>query len=438
MPYASEQVKEEKKQYKKCREGSTMSEIVLLDTAWVLIAAFLVMFMHVGFTMVEVGFTQAKNALNIVMKNLATIAIGPIVFFLFGFGLMFGDSAGGWIGTSGFMLENMTWEGTIPLIAFFIFQAMFAATCATIVSGAVAERFKFSAYIVTAIVLIGFVYPVVGHWVWGGGWLSELGFVDFAGSTVVHSVGAWAALMGAWLVGPRLGKYQADGKVIPILGHNIPMGAIGVFILWFGWFGFNAGSELAVDEAIASIVTTTMLSAAAGGLASMIYTRIRYGMPDASLSLNGVLAGLVSITAGTASVSPLAAIAMGAVGGIILPLAVELFDSKLQIDDPVGAISVHGICGIWGTLAVGLFAIDGGLFYGGGFGLLSIQFIGVAAVAAWTLVTSGILFFVLKKVMGIRVNETEETKGLDLEEHGTSAYQPMVAPAVKANVTRPA
>ncbi|WP_240675892.1 ammonium transporter [Ammoniphilus sp. CFH 90114] len=415
-----------------------MSEIVLLDTAWVLIAAFLVMFMHVGFTMVEVGFTQAKNALNIVMKNLATIAIGPIVFFLFGFGLMFGDSAGGWIGTSGFMLENMTWEGTIPLIAFFIFQAMFAATCATIVSGAVAERFKFSAYIVTAIVLIGFVYPVVGHWVWGGGWLSELGFVDFAGSTVVHSVGAWAALMGAWLVGPRLGKYQADGKVIPILGHNIPMGAIGVFILWFGWFGFNAGSELAVDEAIASIVTTTMLSAAAGGLASMIYTRIRYGMPDASLSLNGVLAGLVSITAGTASVSPLAAIAMGAVGGIILPLAVELFDSKLQIDDPVGAISVHGICGIWGTLAVGLFAIDGGLFYGGGFGLLSIQFIGVAAVAAWTLVTSGILFFVLKKVMGIRVNETEETKGLDLEEHGTSAYQPMVAPAVKANVTRPA
>lgn len=415
-----------------------MNDIVLLDTAWVMIAAFLVMFMHVGFTMVEVGFTQAKNALNIVMKNLATIALGPIVFFVVGFGLMFGESSGGWFGTSGFLLEGMEWEGTIPLIAFFIFQAMFAATCATIVSGAVAERFKFGAYIVTAIVLVGFVYPVVGHWVWGGGWLSELGFVDFAGSTVVHSVGAWAALVGAWLVGPRMGKYQKDGKVTPILGHNIPMGAIGVFILWFGWFGFNAGSELAVDEAIPNIVTTTMLSAAAGGLASMIYTRIRYGMPDASLSLNGVLAGLVSITAGTAAVSPIGAIAMGAIGGIILPIAVELFDSKLRIDDPVGAISVHGICGVWGTIAVGLFSQEGGLFYGGGVELLTVQLIGVAAVAVWTLVASAILFFALKMTMGIRVNETEESKGLDLEEHGTSAYQPMVVPPVKPNVSRSA
>lgn len=276
-----------------------MNNIVLLDTAWVMIAAFLVMFMHVGFTMVEVGFTQAKNALNIVMKNLVAISLGPIVFYLFGFGLMFGETSG-------------------------------------------------------------------------------------------------------------------------------------------GWFGFNAGSELAVDEAIPSIVTTTMLSAAAGGLASMIYTKIRYGMPDASLSLNGILAGLVSVTAGTASVSPLAAIAIGAIGGIILPVAVELFDSKLRIVDPVGAISVHGICGVWGTLAVGLFAQEGGLFYGGGAGLLVVQFIGVAAVAAWTLGTSAILFFALKMTMGIRVNETEESKGLDLEEHGTSAYQPMVAPPVKTNVTRPA
>ena len=409
-------------------EGPTMEEFQAnLDTVWVLIAAFLVFFMQAGFAMVEAGFTRAKNASNIIMKNLMDFSIGSIIFFVIGFGIMFGDSIGGLIGSTGFFNPNTLDLGlNIPMEVFIIFQTVFAATTATIVSGAMAERTKFAAYVVYSAVLTLIIYPIVGHWVWGGGWLSELGFVDFAGSTVVHSVGGWAALVGAAVIGPRIGKYGKDGKVHAIPGHNITLGALGVFILWFGWFGFNPGSQLAADSALGGIAMTTNLSAAAGALAVMIITWIKYGRPDVSMTLNGALGGLVAITAGCASVSMWGAVAIGGVAGFVIVFGIEFIDRVLKVDDPVGAAGVHGLCGAVGTILVGLFATDGGLFYGGGLSLLGVQATGVLAVAAWTLATTFILFKAIKSTIGLRVDKRDEELGLDHGEHATEAYADFV------------
>lgn len=389
-----------------------------MDTIWIMLAAFLVFFMHAGFAMVEAGFTRSKNTLNILMKNLLTVSIASILYFLVGYALMFGSTSQGLFGSSGFFLIGET-----ESIGFFVFQAVFAATCATIISGAVAERIKLGSFIFLVIIMTGFIYPVVGHWVWGDGWLAELGFVDFAGSTVVHLTGALGALVAVAFLGGRLGKYSKDGTVNVIPGHNIPLGALGVFILWFGWFGFNAGSTLsATDAAIPFVAATTLLSASSGVLGTALYSIIKYKRIDASLTLNGALAGLVGITAGTAAVSVVGAIIIGFIAGIILVEAVNLFDNKFKLDDPVGAISVHGICGIWGTVAVGLFATSGGLFYGGGASLLAIQMIGVVAVIAWTILTVGLSLFIVTRFTSIRVSEEEELQGLDFAEHGSAAY----------------
>jgi Amt family ammonium transporter len=397
---------------------------IAIDTMWVLLAAYLVFLMHAGFTMLEIGFTRAKNAVNIIMKNMLTISVGAVAFFVIGFGLMFGESLGGIFGASNFLLAGAEeLDFGVPATAFWIFQAVFAATAATIVSGAVAERIKFISYFLFTIVLTAAIYPVVGHWVWGGGWLAEMGFMDFAGSTVVHSTGGWAALIVAYLLGARIGKYSPAGKVNAIPGHNMPLGALGVMLLWFGWFGFNTGSTIAgTDAAIAPIAVVTILGAAAGTLATMVFTWFKYGKPDPSLVLNGALADLVGITAGADAVSSLGAIALGAIAGLIMVIAVELFDQKIKIDDPVGAISVHGICGAFGTLAVGLFAVEGGLFYGGGASLLVIQLIGVASVFAFVVIASLITALIVKAIVGLRVSEAEEEEGLDLGEHGFAAY----------------
>jgi Amt family ammonium transporter len=397
-----------------------------IDTVWVLLAAFLVFFMQAGFAMVETGFTRAKNAGNIIMKNTMDFAVGSIMFWAVGFALMFGSSAAGLIGTSGFFLKGMTMESLglgIPVPAFLIFQTVFCATAATIVSGAMAERTRFSSYLMYSLVISAVIYPVVGHWTWGGGWLSQLGFVDFAGSTVVHSVGGWAALIGAAILGPRLGKYGPEGRVHAIPGHSLTLGALGVFILWFGWFGFNPGSSLAgTDLSIGSIAVTTNLSAAAAAIVTMFITWDRYGKPDVSMTLNAVLGGLVAITAGCANVTPVGAVAIGSLAGVTLPYVIEFVDQVLKIDDPVGAFGVHGFCGLLGTLLVGVFAEEGGLLYGGGFALLKVQFIGAGAVALWVLTTSFVLFKALDKLVGLRVYKAEEIEGLDVGEHSITAY----------------
>ncbi|MDM8161979.1 ammonium transporter [Labilibaculum sp. K2S] len=393
-----------------------------IDIVWVLIATALVMFMQPGFAMAEAGFTRSKNTANILMKNLVDFAVGSIAFFLIGYALMFGTDIGGLIGKLPFM------EDVRPDIdlSFLMFQTVFAATAATIVSGAVAERTEFKAYILFSIVTTAIVYPISGHWIWGGGWLSNLGFHDFAGSTVVHSVGAWMGLVGAAMIGPRIGKY--NGKVNAIPGHNLTFAALGVFILWFGWFGFNAGSQLAANGtantvAISHIFLTTNLSAAAGTLAALLISWIRYNRPTLSLSLNGSLAGLVAITAGCDIVSPESAIIIGLIAGTALVFGVELIDKVLRIDDPVGAVTVHGINGALGTILVGFFAKEGGVFYGGGFSLLGVQVLGVVAVAAWALGTAYIIFKVLKVTVGLRVSARIEEEGLDIYEHGEKAYQ---------------
>jgi Amt family ammonium transporter len=397
-----------------------------LDTVWVLLGTALVFFMQAGFAMVETGFTRAKNAGNIIMKNLMDFAVGSIVFWAFGFGIMFGDSLGGIIGSVDLFVQG-NYDFGIPTFAFLIFQTVFCATAATIVSGAMAERTKFIAYLCYSFFISLFIYPVVGHWVWGGGFLSELGFVDFAGSTVVHSVGGWAALIGAKIIGPRIGKYSKDGKARVIPGHSITLGALGVFILWFGWFGFNPGSQLGASgidnaNAISMIFVTTNLSAAMGAIISMTVTWIKYGKPDVSMTLNGGLAGLVAVTAGTAAVSPLGAAAIGAIAGVVIVLAIEFVDQVLKIDDPVGAISVHGVCGALGTLLVGLFAVDGGLLYGGGLALLGVQALGVISVAVWTMGGAFILFKIIDATVGLRVTREEELEGLDSTEHGMESY----------------
>lgn len=398
---------------------------IAIDTIWVLLATFLVFIMHAGFTMVETGFTRAKNAGNIIMKNFMGYSSGVLVYTAVGFAIMFGASKAGAFGSSGFFVKD-TYDHlglSVPLYAFLIFQTVFAATAATIVSGAMAERTKFSAYLFYNIAITAIIYPVVGHWVWGGGWLGELGFVDFAGSTVVHSVGGWAALVGASVLGARMGKFTKEGKPNAIPGHSITLGALGVFILWFGWFGFNPGSTLSgLDMSIARIAVTTNISAAAGAVLAMLFSWQRYGKPDVGLTLNGALAGLVGITAGCADVDLFGAMVIGAGAGILIILGVEFIERILHIDDPVGAIAVHGVCGIYGTLMVGVFATDGGLLYGGGISLFRIQAIGVFAVGAWTLTTAFILFKTLKATVGLRVSAKEEEEGLDLGEHGTEAY----------------
>ncbi|KXS42596.1 MULTISPECIES: ammonium transporter [unclassified Candidatus Frackibacter] len=406
-------------------ETTAASNAIAIDTIWTLLAAILVFFMQAGFAMVESGFTRAKNAGNIIMKNLMDFSVGSLIYWAFGFALMFG-AGNEFVGMEGFFL-NSNFENlglSIPVSAFWIFQAVFAATAATIVSGAMAERTKYSGYLVYSIVITGIIYPVVGHWIWGGGWLSNM--VDFAGSTVVHSVGGWAALAGAMVLGPRIGKYNEDGSANAMPGHNLLMASLGVFILWFGWFGFNAGSTVAgTDLSIASIAVTTNLAAAAGATLAMVTSWVKYGKADVSMTLNGALAGLVGITAGTAAVDNYGAVTIGALAGILIVFAVEFID-KLRVDDPVGAVAVHGVCGAFGTLMVGLLAVDGGLFYGGGAELLLIQAKGVVSVFIWTFGMAYVLFKAIDAVIGLRVAREEELEGLDITEHGSVSYPDFV------------
>ena len=391
------------------------------DYVWTLVAAALVFFMQAGFAMVEAGFTRAKNAINIMMKNLMDFSMGTLSFWALGFGLMFGVSKSGWIGTSGFFLSDFKVDGDPWVLAFWMFQVVFAATAATIVSGAVAERTKFSGYMLYSIFICGIIYPVFGGWAWGGlyhggGWLEKLGFIDFAGSTVVHSVGGWAALAGTMVLGPRIGKFTKDGGIKPILGHNIPLAALGVFILWLGWFGFNPGSTTAASKDIAMIFVNTNLAAAAGAVLAMATSWLKFKKPDVGMSLNGALAGLVAITAPCASVAPSSAVIIGAVAGIIVVLSVIFFD-KIRVDDPVGAISVHGVNGAWGTLAAGLFNMGGTSAK-----IIGVQLLGIGVCFVWTFATAFILFKVIDKTVGLRVSPEEEREGLDYSEHQGTAY----------------
>jgi Amt family ammonium transporter len=399
------------------------------DTLWTCLAAFLVFFMQAGFALVECGFTRAKNACNIIMKNVMDFSLGSLSFWLVGFGLMFGVAYNGFIGTDGFMFDggdvSFNW-------AFLIFQTVFAATAATIVSGAMAERTKFVGYLCYSVAITIIVYPIFGKWAWGSlllkdpaaGWLEGIGFIDFAGSTVVHSVGGWCALAGAIVIGPRIGKFGKNGRVNPIPGHNIPLAALGVFILWLGWFGFNPGSTTAVGSgSFAKICVTTNLAAAAGAVGAMITSWILFKKPDPSFTLNGALAGLVAITAGCANLSAPFAALTGLAGGMIVVLSVVAID-RCRVDDPVGAVSVHGVCGAWGTLAVGLFDPAGGLVFGNGVELTLIQLAGVGAAFAWAFPVSLVIFLAIKYTVGLRVSKQEELEGLDISEHGMHAYPP--------------
>ena len=391
------------------------------DYVWTLVAAALVFFMQAGFALVEAGFTRAKNAINIMMKNLMDFSMGSLGYWAIGFAFMFGVSKSGWIGTSGFFLSDFTPGGDPWVLAFWMFQVVFAATAATIVSGAMAERTKFTGYLAYSLIVSAIIYPIFGSWAWGGlfhggGWLENLGFIDFAGSTVVHSVGGWTALAGAIVLGPRLGKYARDGSIRPILGHNIPLAALGVFILWLGWFGFNPGSTTAANTDIAMIFVNTNLAAAAGAVFAMLTAWAKFGKPDGSMSLNGALAGLVGITSPCASVSPLSAVIIGAIAGIIVVFSVIFFD-RIKVDDPVGAISVHGVNGAWGTLAAGIFNI------GGTSGkIIGVQLLGIGSCFVWTFCTAFIMFKLIDKTIGLRVSPEEEAQGLDHGEHGGNAY----------------
>ncbi len=411
---------------------------VIADTLWVMVAACLVFFMNAGFAMLETGLCQSKNAVNILAKNFIVFAVSSLAFWVIGFGLMFGDG-NAWIGLHGWFLQGsdnspatgdaysgifsaLNWTG-VPLSAKFFFQLVFAGTAATIVSGAVAERIKFVSFIMFSFVLVAVVYPIGGHWAWGGGWLGGLGFIDFAGSTVVHSIGGWAALTGVIVLGPRMGKYASDGSIRPIPGHNMSLATLGALILWLGWFGFNPGSTMAADaEAIAKVALNTNMAAAAGCLAATATAWLALGKPDLSMILNGTLAGLVAITAPCNSVGLGSSVLIGIVGGVIVVFAVLFFDRKLKLDDPVGALSVHLVNGAWGTLSVGLFATEGGLFFGGGIKQTLVQLAGIASVGALTVVATGVTWLLLKSTIGIRVSAEEEYEGLDTGEHGMEAY----------------
>ncbi len=408
-----------------------------VNTIWVLLGAALVFFMQAGFSMCEAGFTRAKNTGNILMKNLMDFCIGTPCFWLFGFGVMFGTGTAlfGWIDPLIMKDYGSILPAGVPLWAYAIFQTVFCATSATIVSGAMAERTKFSAYCIYSACISLFIYPISGHWIWGGGWLAQLGFHDFAGSTAVHMVGGVCALIGAAILGPRIGKYGKDGKPKAILGHNITVAALGVFILWFCWFGFNGASTVGMDSdaqvtRAGLIFFNTNLAAAVACCVTLIFTWIRYGKPDVSMTYNAALAGLVGITAGCDTVSPLGAAIMGVIFGIVIVLAVEFFDKVAKIDDPVGAISVHGVCGSIGTILLGLFSTGGvpeadgtlpvmkGLFYGGGLKFLGIQALGVFSVIAYVAVMITIVFVIIKKTIGLRANAEDEIAGLDISEHG--------------------
>lgn len=420
---------------------------VMMDTMWTLVTAMLVFFMNLGFAMVESGLCRAKNTVNILAKNLIVFGVSSLAFLCAGWGLMFGDG-NAFVGTQGLwfvggadnspatgdaysgVYSAIAWA-TVPLWAKFFFQLVFAGTAATIVSGAVAERIKFLSFVVFCFLMVGLLYPVTGHWIWGGGWLASLGMWDFAGSTVVHSVGGWAALAGVLLLGPRIGKYTLDGQVLPIPGHNMTSATLGVFVLWLGWFGFNPGSTMALDaKAIAHICVTTNTAAAAASLGALLTAMLLLGKPDLSMILNGCLAGLVAITAPCAWVSVGSSFIIGLIAGVLVVVSVLLFD-RWKIDDPVGALSVHLVCGVFGTLAVGLFADSStspltgpanGLFFGGGFTQLWLQLVGVAAVGAYTFTVSLIAWALIKAVIGLRVSAEEEFDGLDIGEHGITAY----------------
>lgn len=433
-----------------------MDTKVALDTIWVLVAGFLVFFMNLGFGAVETGFTRQKNSVNILSKNFIVFAISTLGFLFVGWGLMFGDG-NGFMGLNGLFFlsgadnspltgeaykgvySSIAWTG-VPLTAKFFFQLVFCGTAATIVSGAVAERIKYSAFIIFSFIMAMFIYPIVGHWIWGGGWLAAKGMFDFAGSTVVHSIGGWAALAGVIALGPRFGKYRANGSINPIPGHNMSLGFIGCFILWFGWFGFNPGSTMAADPgAIAHIAVTTNIAAAAAIMSSTFFSWIVLGKPDFGMTLNGCLAGLVAITAPCAFVTIGGSLVIGLIAGVLVVVSVIFFD-KIKIDDPVGALSVHLVNGVFGTLCVGLFAKDAitgtatgnGLFYGGGLKLLTAQLTGVVSVGAFVFIVSYLAWMLLKYTMGIRVSLIEEIQGLDIGEHGNQAYPEFVT---RKNIT---
>lgn len=425
--------------------GPTTTELkVAADTMWVLVTAFLVFWMNAGFGCVESGFCRAKNATNILGKNFVVFGLSSIAFWMIGFAIMFGDGSS-FMGMAGWFLHgadnspamndaysgvysSLSWTG-VPLLAKFFFQLVFAGTAATIVSGCVAERIHYGSFMIFTLVLVGVAYPITGHWIWGGGWLGSMGFLDFAGSTVVHSVGGWAGLAGILLLGPRIGKFDAAGKVHPIPGHSMALAFLGGLILWLGWFGFNPGSTMAADPtAIAHIVITTNMACAAGLLGATITAWMWLGKPDFSMTINGALAGLVAITAPCAFVDVWASVVIGLIAGIIVVPSVLMFD-RLKIDDPVGALSVHLVNGIWGTLSIGLFGTStapgggpDGLFYGGGLGSLQTQLIGVVAVGAFTFLAAFAAWFVIRSIWGMRVDRDDEIRGLDLSEMGTEAY----------------
>ena len=416
-----------------------MNEVgISLDTVWMLLAAILVFWMQPGFALCEAGFTRSKNTANILFKNFVDFMLGSVLFFFVGFGFMFGSDGAGFIGAPNWG-DLSFYKSDLPVEGFLMFETVFCATSATIVSGAMAERTKFSMYIVYSFFISLIIYPVEGHWTWGGGWLcndaaesfmmTTFGHVfhDFAGSAIVHSVGGVLALIGAIALGPRRGKYDANGKSRAIPGHSLILAALGVFILWMGWFGFNPGSQLAATGevnriAISHVFLTTNLAAACGGIATMFVTWMKYGKPSFSLTLNGVLAGLVGITAGCDAVDAWGAIIIGLVCGTVLVYTIEFIDRKLHIDDPVGASSVHGVCGILGTLMTGLFSVSEGLFYGHGWGFLGAEAFGILIIDLWAAVTGAILFYSIKKIHGLRVSARIEDEGLDIYEHGETCY----------------
>ena len=419
-----------------------MNNVMVIDTLWVLLAAILVFFMNLGFAAVESGMARSKNTVNILSKNFIVFAVSSIGFMFLGWGLMFGGD-NPFIGTQNlFILGNAdlsfydnTLTSDVPFWGKFFFQLVFCGTAATIVSGAVAERIKYISFIVFSFVLTLFIYPIVGHWIWGGGWLAQMGFLDFAGDTVVHSVGGWAALSGVLILGPRYGKYDKEGKPKAIPGHNLSLAVIGLFVLWLGWFGFNPGSTMSFQNPsdVVHILVTTNTGAIAAVLTATITSWIFLGKPDLGMTINGCLAGLVAITGGCAFVSVTSSLIIGAIAGVIVVFAVVFFD-RIKVDDPVGATSVHLVCGIFGTLCIGLFAQEGvtslstvnGLFFGGGFELLGIELIGIVAVGAFVFTTSAIVWYAIKKTMGIRVSRKEEIEGLDINEHGNLAYPDFV------------
>lgn len=410
---------------------------IVLDSVFLLICAALVIFMNAGFAMLETGFCRQKNAVNVLAKNLIVFAIATIIYWAIGYGLMYGEG-NPFIGLQGFFFngssvpytgsESFVMQGdtkvpvAVPESISFLFQLAFAGTAATIVSGAVAERIRFDAFLIFSLLLVGISYAITGHWIWDGGWLSAMGFKDFAGSTVVHSVGGWAALMGASILGPRIGKYTSDGKLNAIPGHNMSIATLGCLILWLGWFGFNPGSELAATANVPHIAVTTGLAGAMGGCTATATSWLKDEKPDLSMIINGILAGLVGITASCAFVNYISAIIIGGIAGVIVVYSVYFFDQILKIDDPVGATSVHLVCGVFGTLAVGLFATEGGLLFGGGIKLLMVQIIGILSVGGFTVLFSTLVWYALQATVGIRVHPEEENLGLDISEHGMEAY----------------